>query len=471
MISKVTADAPKHQIDLFELLMILVAPLVSVQRVVGSFSVRAFEHSNHCKKYCDIAITSTPSPSYLKHHRRSGDYLTTQALAGFTMLLNYQHLSSRIRFSRVISSGPMQYWGDQTASSSPQERSNAPPIPKHSTEDALQGLRQALPPQSKSWLAFYSSVTGGIVSDPALMVLPVDDHLVHRGHAVFDTANIAHGKVYGLSFHLDRLLKSAKAARIDHAPSKEELRHAVLHTVAASGARDGAFVRYWLSAGRGDFLVSPSRCVPEANFYVMVHEGGSRDKALSQKNGVHEAFVPASVVPFKPKMLANAKTTNYLLNALTAMAAEDRGGALGIGVDDQGNITEQATACVAFLGADQVLRCPPFNPILEGTTLRRAVELLEPIPGVFNGTVEMNLPVTIEHAKNAVEVISFGGGAVLPIVSIDTSALSNSIDPGDSITVGKGVPGPLFGSIKEQTAKDFETSLDFLDVAPYSSYE
>ena len=388
------------------------------------------------------------------------------------MLLNYQHLSSRVRLSRVFTSGPMKYWGDQTTSSSPPERSNSPPIPKHTTEDALQGLRRALPPQSKGWLAFYSSVTGGIVSDPALMVLPADDHLVHRGHAVFDTANIAHGKVYGLSFHLDRLLKSAKSARIDHAPSKEELRHAVLHTVAASGARDGAFVRYWLSAGRGDFLVSPSRCVPEANFYVMVHEGGSRDKALSQKNGVHEAFVPASVVPFKPKMLANAKTTNYLLNALTAMAAEDRGGALGIGVDDLGNISEQATACVAFLGADQVLRCPPFDPILEGTTLRRAIELLKPIPGVFNGTVQLDEPVTIEDAHNAVEVISFGGGAVLPIVSIDTSALDrSSLTHKKSLTIGTGTPGPLFESIKDLTAQDFETSSDFLDVAPYSSYE
>ena len=35
------------------------------------------------------------------------------------------------------------------------------------------------------------------------------------------------------------------------------------------------------------------------------------------------------------------QTNNYLLNALTAMAAEDRGGYLGIGVDEKGNITEQ----------------------------------------------------------------------------------------------------------------------------------
>jgi 4-amino-4-deoxychorismate lyase len=378
----------------------------------------------------------------------------------------------------MIASGPMKYWADPAASTSspPQECAKEPPVPKLSTEEALEALRRAAPPQSKSWLAFYSSVTGGIVSDPALMVLPVDDHMVHRGHAVFDTANVASGNVYGLSFHLDRLLQSAKAARIDHVPSKEALRHAVLHTVAASGARNGVFVRYWLSVGRGDFLVSPSHCVPKANFYVMVHEGGSRDKALLQKTGVREAFVPANIVPHKPKMLANAKTTNYLLNALTAMAAEDRGGALGIGVDDHGKITEQATACVAFLGADQILLCPPFDPILESTTLRRVIELLKPIPGVFNGTVQTDVPVTVDDAQKAVEVISFGGGGILPIVSIDTSALDRSslaqfINLGDAIIVGEGVPGPLFASAKKLTAQDFESSAEFLDAVPYSVYE
>ena len=28
--------------------------------------------------------------------------------------------------------------------------------------------------------AFFSSVLGGIVTDPAVMTLPIDDHLVHR---------------------------------------------------------------------------------------------------------------------------------------------------------------------------------------------------------------------------------------------------------------------------------------------------
>lgn len=41
--------------------------------------------------------------------------------------------------------------------------------------------------------AMYSSIFGGIILDPAMMVIPMDDHMVHRGHGVFDTAIILDG--------------------------------------------------------------------------------------------------------------------------------------------------------------------------------------------------------------------------------------------------------------------------------------
>lgn len=116
-------------------------------------------------------------------------------------------------------------------------------------EDAFQAMQLRLPRGAFDFLAFYSSVLGGIVTDPALMTVPMDEHMVHRGHAVFDTANISKGQCYGLDFHLDRLLRSAGLARIHSAYSKEELWQIVLSTVAASQQRDGIFVRFWMTAG------------------------------------------------------------------------------------------------------------------------------------------------------------------------------------------------------------------------------
>ena len=45
----------------------------------------------------------------------------------------------------------------------------------------------------------------------------------------------------------------------------------------------------------------------------------ARDKALAAADGITEALVPHDAVPHKPPLLANTKTNNYLLNALTSM--------------------------------------------------------------------------------------------------------------------------------------------------------
>ena len=51
----------------------------------------------------------------------------------------------------------------------------------------------------QQFLAMYSSIFGGITTDPAAMAIPIDDHMVHRGHGVFDTAAIVDGLVVVLA--------------------------------------------------------------------------------------------------------------------------------------------------------------------------------------------------------------------------------------------------------------------------------
>lgn len=51
----------------------------------------------------------------------------------------------------------------------------------------------------QQYLAMYSSIFGGITIDPEAMVIPMDDHMVHRGHGVFDTAAIMDGLVISVA--------------------------------------------------------------------------------------------------------------------------------------------------------------------------------------------------------------------------------------------------------------------------------
>src|SRR5574339_653416 len=111
-------------------------------------------------------------------------------------------------------------------------------IPVFTSEEAMARLQRAVHGRAANFYAMYSSVLGGIVTDPALMVLPLDDHMVHRGHGVFDTATLTNGMLYQLDPHLDRLVKSAGGARIPLPFSRERLRQIILETAAASHQRD-----------------------------------------------------------------------------------------------------------------------------------------------------------------------------------------------------------------------------------------
>src|SRR5919106_1783063 len=135
-------------------------------------------------------------------------------------------------------------------------------------EQAITRLRETVHDKAANFYAMYSSILGGIVNDPALMVLPLDDHMVHRGHSVFDTATVTHGMLYQLDPHLDRLLRSAEHARIPLPFPRDNLRQIVLDTAAASGRSDGS-VRYWLSAGPGGFGLGLTECVA-SSFYVVI---------------------------------------------------------------------------------------------------------------------------------------------------------------------------------------------------------
>ena len=61
----------------------------------------------------------------------------------------------------------------------------------------------------------------------------------HRGHAIFDTAIIAHGALYLLDRHLDRFLHSAYRAGLALPYSLDQLARIIIETAAIGGAFTG----------------------------------------------------------------------------------------------------------------------------------------------------------------------------------------------------------------------------------------
>src|SRR5258705_3327440 len=91
-------------------------------------------------------------------------------------------------------------------------------LKKLTTDDVIAELQALRTRQPVKYWAFYSSQLGGIVTDPALMVIPFDDHMVHRGHGIFDTAAIVDGRIYDLQAHLERFVRSASLSKLELPP-------------------------------------------------------------------------------------------------------------------------------------------------------------------------------------------------------------------------------------------------------------
>ena len=159
--------------------------------------------------------------------------------------------------------------------------------------------------QPVKYTAFYSSQLGGVVTDPALMVIAFDDHMVHRGHGIFDTAGIVNGRIYDLDAHLDRFLRSAERSKLKLPCSRDEMRDIIIKTTAASGRRDGS-IRYWLSSGTGSLELTPVAGA-DPGFFVMIFPG----LVYPEKWKTDGVRVMTTTYPIKPPLYAITKTTNY----------------------------------------------------------------------------------------------------------------------------------------------------------------
>ncbi|MGH7307545.1 MAG: aminotransferase class IV [Candidatus Rokuibacteriota bacterium] len=316
-------------------------------------------------------------------------------------------------------------------------------------DDVVNQLRGLRTRQPVKFSAFYSSQLGGIVTDPALMVIPFDDHMVHRGHGIFDTAAIVAGKIYDLEAHLDRFVRSAGNAKLQ-LPARDEMRDIIVRTTAASGRRDGS-IRYWASSGPGNLSLTPAAGAAPG-FFVMIFAGLVYPEAWYTEG----LRVMTTTYPIKPPLYAVTKSTNYLPNVLMQMEAQEHGLDNGVFIDESGNVGESSNMNVAFVGVDGLFKHPKFDHILSGCTSLRLLELaraLQPrrlITGVQVGDVP------VAEARAAREMMLIGSSIeVAPIVEWDRKP------------IGDGRPGPVARALRELLAEDMRSGRERLTEVCY----
>jgi len=316
-------------------------------------------------------------------------------------------------------------------------------------DDVVAALGKLRSRQPVKFAAFYSSQLGGIVTDAALMVIPFDDHMVHRGHGIFDTAGLVGGKIYDLEAHLDRFQRSADHSRLVMPGTRAELRDIIVSTVVASQQREGA-IRYWLSSGPGSLELSPAAGA-EPGFFVMVFPG----LVYPERWYTEGLKVMTTTYPIKPSLYAQTKSNNYLPNVLMQMEAKAAGMDNGVFIDANGHVGESSNMNVAFVTADGVLRHPKFDHILQGCASLRALELAKTLQrdGLIAGIEVCDIPVA--DGRAAREMLLLGSSVkIAPIVAWDGKP------------IGDGKPGPVAKALLALLEEDMRTG-DRLIPVPY----
>ena len=300
--------------------------------------------------------------------------------------------------------------------------------------DALATTRAAW---QERYYAFYSSVLGGVVTDPLLMQVPADDHLVHRGDGVFDTFKCVGRAAYNLDAHLRRLMRSAGEIALAWPGGLEAIRETVLQTLAVAG-RDDCSCRVILARGPGGFGISPYES-PTPTLYVAVYAAG-RPFMEAHPEG---ARAIRSAIPVKSGNLATFKHCNYLPNMLMKREAVDAGVDFVFSYDTRGFLAEGATENVGIVTPRRELLFPTMDSVLDGTTMLRVMQLAEAL--VADGMLARVAfaDISEDDVRGASEVLVVG--TTLNVAS----ACAYNGEP-----IGDGSPGPVGTRLDAMLAHD-----------------
>ncbi len=310
-------------------------------------------------------------------------------------------------------------------------------------------------PEKRPWqadyLAMYSSQWRGYVTDPDLMMIPIDDHLAHRGDGVFEVMRCLRGNIYQLEAHLKRLENSARSVSLRLPPDYSRVRELIENLVIQGGEKD-CLIRVLLSRGPGSFSANPFDC-PESQMYINVLRY-HRPPADYYSKGIP---VVTSLVPVKKSFFAKIKSCNYLPNVLMKMEAVTKGCQYSLSLDEEGYLTEGSTENMAVLSPQGVLRLPGFEKTLAGITAKRIFELAETtIAAGLLRQVKFDR-ISQQEAYDSSEIMLMGTSInILPVVNYDGRP------------IGTGTPGPVYERLSDLFQKDMLENKDLHTKIPWN---
>lgn len=254
-------------------------------------------------------------------------------------------------------------------------------------------------------------------------------HVIHYGSNVFegircyDNSRVGPA-VFCLEQHLTRLYKSARVYRMSIPYSREELRQAILQTIAANKLRS-CYIRPIVYRGYDSIGVDPTKCPVDVAIATIEWGRYLGPEAIEQ--GV-DAGVSSWRRMAPDTYPAAVKAGGHYTNSqLIHMEATQHGYVEGIALDVFGNVSEGPGENI-FVIEDGIIRTPPrSSSILGGITRACVITLAADL-----GYAVREEAISREALYFADEVFFTGTAAeITPVRSIDR------------IAIGSGRRGPI----------------------------
>lgn len=295
-------------------------------------------------------------------------------------------------------------------------------IPVLSPEQIQQKLLTISYAAQESYYAMYSTWWGGIVKDPGIMMVPIDDHLVHRGDGVFEAIKVVQGRVFLLDEHLERLASSAQLISLPLPMSVPELKQTILKTAAVAGQKN-SILRLYISRGPGGFTTNPYESLGSQMYLVV-----TALRPLSEEKYLKGVHIGKSIIAPKDPWFARIKSCNYLHNVLMKKESVDRQLDFTVGFDENGFLTESSTENIVIVDSHNNLLRPRLAQILKGTTMMRTFDLAQTLlrEGLIQSIQEAD--ISEDMLRSANEVMMIGTTLdVLPVCSYEGRSVGSSV--------------------------------------------
>lgn len=253
-------------------------------------------------------------------------------------------------------------------------------------------------------------------SEAKISVLDVG---LQYGDGVFEGIRIYNGRIFKLDEHLDRLVRSMHAARIDPPASKNDVKKLAVEFVRRNNLRDGHFK---IVVTRGDGYVSLGKQESKSSLLVF----GLPLKTFYQKSAGEGIRLKTSALRKIPPECIDPriKSLNYFNSILSRIDAFASGADDSLLLDMSGLVTE-GPGSNFFVVKDGAIMTAPKHKGLEGITRGTVIELAKNA-----GYVISEQDLTLYDVYTADEAFMCGTAAeIVPVTEVDQRSMKEGIGP------------------------------------------